>query len=189
MKPGEALLFTERRDPRTGEPLYDSAVVQEVDGKLVLVDPTAVAFVRAVERENCRRLVLHDEFRDRVEHFQKRARERGLSCRDVAIIVANVDDPQGKQFADALMPGHDWQAYRDRGEVPFARGLANAPALEAAVRVLDPAEADKLHELGEQELREPNPFRMGVIVVDRGVVAVFPISELRLSYTRGPGEN
>src|SRR6185436_4774477 len=40
------------------------------------------------------------------------------------VVLLNVDDVHGGPIADMLMPGHNWQEIRDRGEVPFARGLA-----------------------------------------------------------------
>lgn len=61
---------------------------------------------------------------ERVEHFKARAEALGLSGRDAVITLANVDDQAGGLLADLLMPGHDWQQYRDAGQMPVARGLA-----------------------------------------------------------------
>ena len=61
---------------------------------------------------------------DPVQRFQRRAQELGQSGRDMVITVINVDDPLGGILADSLMPGHDWQKYRDAGAMPVARGLA-----------------------------------------------------------------
>lgn len=61
---------------------------------------------------------------ERIMHFQRRAEELGRSGRDTVITLANADDPAGGVLAELLMPGHDWQQYRDAGEIPVARGLA-----------------------------------------------------------------
>jgi hypothetical protein len=62
---------------------------------------------------------------ERVMHFKQRVSELGRSGQDTVITVLNVDDPIGGVLADILMPDHDWQRYRDAGEVPVARGLAS----------------------------------------------------------------
>lgn len=63
---------------------------------------------------------------DRIKHFAGRVVELGRSGADTVITLIDVDDPtgNGRIFADLLMPGQDWQQYRDRGETPVARGLA-----------------------------------------------------------------
>ncbi|HSX00589.1 MAG TPA: hypothetical protein VLH38_06160 [Patescibacteria group bacterium] len=61
---------------------------------------------------------------ERIWHFKQRAEELGRGGQDTVITLINVDDPVGGMLADVLMPGHDWQRYRDAGELPIARGLA-----------------------------------------------------------------
>lgn len=63
---------------------------------------------------------------DRLKHFAQRVHELGRSGADTVITLIDVDDPtgHGALLADLLMPSHDWQQYRDRGEIPVARGLA-----------------------------------------------------------------
>ena len=43
--------------------------------------------------------------------------------------MIDVDDPSWIDVVDALMPNHNWQEYRDRGEKPVARGSAYAEGL------------------------------------------------------------
>lgn len=143
------------------------ATVREVDGKLVLDDPDAVAVLRAVEKHNCR--LVAESAADRIRHFEARIAEKGLSTKDVVIVLVCVDDPHGRGLADALMPGHDWQAYRDRGEVPYARGLAGREGVQEAVELFDRDAAEKLSGIDGA----------AVVVVDRGVAEAFPASELR----------
>jgi hypothetical protein len=100
------------------------ATVREIDGQLILDDPDALAMIRAVGKHNCR--VTFDAQRECVERWQERMAIRNLASADVVIVLLNVDDPNGAELAQTLMPGHNWQQYRDRGEVPFARGLAGS---------------------------------------------------------------
>lgn len=137
------------------------AVVREVDGQLVLDDPVAVAVIRAVGKHNCRNTF--DLNADRIAHFKRRLFERGMSASDALITVLNVDDPHGGPLADALMPGHNWQQYRDRGEVPFARGLAMRAGIEKALDTFDKEAAEKLRGMTD----------VAVVVVDHGVAEIF----------------
>lgn len=144
------------------EPIEEPrAVVREIDGQLVLDDPDALAVVSVVGKHNCR--TTFDMNADRVEHFKNRMVERELSGRDVVITVINVDDPHGGVLAEVLMPGHDWQAYRDRGEVPFARGLAGREGVQQFLDTIDREAAAKL-----SMVTEP-----AVVVVDHGVADVY----------------
>lgn len=93
-------------------------ITHACDGTLVLVDPDASALFEALGKDACKRLLAANA--ERVEHFAERARGRD----DVCFVLLDVDDARGAALADVLMPGHDWQQYRDRGETPIARGLA-----------------------------------------------------------------
>lgn len=99
----------------------------------------------------------------RIRHFVDRAVALGKSSSEVVILVLHVDDLFGKLLADELLPGTNWQAYRERREVPIARGLANRKGIEAYVIALDP-------ELGAK-LQAYNG--LAVVVVSRGEIAVF----------------
>ena len=98
------------------------------DGSLVLVDPDASAMIAALGKDACKRLLAANA--EWVEHFAARAQGRD----DVCFVLLDVDDPRGAALAAVLMPGHDWQPYRDRGEKPLARGLA---MLSGMVSVLE----------------------------------------------------
>jgi hypothetical protein len=154
---------------------YPTARVVEVNGQLVLEDPMAMAVVKAVEKHNCRStLKMHYE---RVQHFTRRIAEKGLCVDDWVIVLLNVDDPYGGQLASILMPGHDWQAYRDRGEVPYARGLASREGLQEGLDTLDPEAATKLRETKGET---------AIIVMDFGVVEVFRAGAPRPAAVMGP---
>ncbi len=154
---GPALYRNDVEDVNSGP----TAVVREVDGQLVLDDPQAVAVIRAVEKHNCRNTFELNA--DRVAHFKQRLSERGMTADQAVIVLLNVDDVHGGPLADVLMPGHNWQEIRDRGEVPFARGLAMRDGIQDAIGTFDEEAAAKLKGMAE----------VAVVVVDRGVAEVF----------------
>lgn len=134
-----------------------------VDGQLVLEDPDAYALIVAVGKCNCSRTLEMNA--ERIEHFRGRISQRGLSPADVVIVVLNVDDPLGGALADILMPNHPWHEFRERGEVPFARGLAGRDGIQHLI--------DRVDEVAAQKLRE-HPG-VACVVMDHGVVEVFPV--------------
>lgn len=138
------------------------AVVREVDGQLVLDDPDMLAVARVVDKHNCINTLNMNA--DRVAHFKQRMVELGATAQEVVIVLLNADDVNGGLLAEALMPRHDWQVYRDRKEVPFARGLAGREGIQAALCIFDEQAATKLREMIE----------VAVVVVDHGVAEVFP---------------
>ncbi len=143
---------------------YPTAVVRRVNGELVVDDPDACAIFRVVQKHNCR--VTLDLNADRIAYFKHRLSERGLTAAQAVIVILNVDDPNGAVLAEVLMPGHNWQEYRDRGEVPFARGLAMRDGIQKALGVIDKDAAEKLEEMTD--------VAVAVVVVDCGVAEIFP---------------
>ena len=142
------------------------ATIHEENGELVLADPEAFAVARAVAKYNCKLLLGFNL--ERARHFVMRIKERGDSPKDVLITFINVDDPFGKKLADALMPGHDWQLYRERGETPIARGLAGREGIQEALDAFDAEAAKKLRELEG----------VAIVVVDGGVAEIFTPGDL-----------
>lgn len=137
------------------------AIVREVDGKLVLDDPDALAVVRAVAKHNCR--ALFDLNLERVAHFRDRVDVLGYNAETIVIVLINVDDGHGVILAEALMPGTNWDEYRSRGETPVARGLAVRAGVQDFVDVVDPDAGAKLRDHHD----------LAVVVVDHGVVEIF----------------
>ncbi len=103
---------------------------------------------------------------DRVKHFTRRVAELGRSSQDTVITVINVDDPIGGVLAGALMPGHDWQSYRDAGEVPVARGLADKDAISGFLGAAG-------FNTAQSELMNTDDLR--VVVPDAGVALVLDV--------------
>jgi len=137
------------------------ATIREIDGQLVLDDPDALAVVQAVGKHNCKGTF--EMNKERVTHFAKRIEEKGLSPADIVIVILNVDDTHGGPIADMLMPGHNWQEFRDRGETPFARGLAEREGIQG---ILGEFDKDAAEELAGIE-------GVAVVVVDHMVAEVF----------------
>lgn len=116
---------------------------------LVLHDPAAEGMIQAIEdvTQAAAKKALRELFEsqaERVAYFQQRYIATGAGPKDVIIVLVQVDDPYGAILADALMPGYDWQAIRDRGEVPLARGLAGYAGIAEAVAFLDPEAGEHL---------------------------------------------
>ena len=137
------------------------AVVRKIGSQLVLDDPDAVAVIREVGRFNLKGVLELNA--DRVKHFKRRLAERGMTAGEAVIVLLNVDDVHGGPLADVLMPGFDWQAIRDRGEVPFARGLAMREGIQEALGSFDEEAATELRGMD----------KVAVVVVDHGVAGVF----------------
>ena len=147
--------------PKKKKDDYPRAVVRRVGGQLVLDDPDAVAVIHAVEKHNCRNTFELNA--DRVVHFKNRLAERGMTADQAVIVLLNVDDVHGGPLADVLMPGYNWQEIRDKGEVPFARGLAMRDGIQGALGTFDKEAAKKLKGMTD----------VAVVVVDHGVAEVF----------------
>ncbi|MFH1401793.1 MAG: hypothetical protein ABIG40_02420 [Parcubacteria group bacterium] len=139
----------------------EGAVVREINGQLVLDDPVAVGMIHAVEKHNCRNTLELNA--DRVKHFKKRLVERGMTADQAVIVLLNVDDVHGGPLVNVLMPGFNWQEIRDRGEVPFARGLAMRESIQEVLSTFDKEAATKLQGMSD----------VAVVVVDHGVAEVF----------------
>lgn len=132
-----------------------------------LIDPFAVAVVaRAVERENVRRMLIGSQL-DRVQHFEQRIAALLMDPAEYLIVVLNVNDRNGADLANVLMPGHDWPAIHARGETPFARGLVERWPLQHALGAGSSAGAELAAVAG-----------IAVLAVDRGIATAFSLSEL-----------
>ena len=140
---------------------YLRAVVRKVNGQLVLDAPAAMAVIQAVGKHNCKNTLELNA--DRVEHFKRRLAERGMTAKQAVIVLLNIDDVHGGPLADVLMPGFNWQEIRNRGEVPFARGLAMRKYIQKVLGIFDKEAAKKLRGMTD----------VAVVVVDHGTAEVF----------------
>lgn len=55
------------------------------------------------------------------------------------VVCIDVDDSGWRRLVDHLMPGADWQQYRDRGERPVARGVVPRDFIAKVIADLYPA--------------------------------------------------
>jgi hypothetical protein len=137
------------------------ATVRNVNGQMVLDDPDARGMIDAVNKHNCES-TFHINA-DRVTHFKNRFAVLELASSDMVIVLLNVNDEWGSKLAQMLMPGTNWQEFRDRGQIPYARGLANRDFIQKALDVFDALAAAKLREM----------TTIAVVVVDYRVAEVF----------------
>lgn len=115
--------------------------------------------------QNCRDIFeLNTE---RIAHFKQRARVLQKTSEDAVIVILCVDDPFGGPLADALMPDYNWDEIRARGEIPYARGLAERSGIENAL-FSHPKGTTAAH-----ALRNHKGSDVAVVVVDFETAEVF----------------
>ena len=71
----------------------------------------------------------HKLFLHCVEYFTRLAAKyyaQGKDPNTYTLLCINVDDPWWTGLAEDLMPDENWQPYRDRGELPLARGAVTS---------------------------------------------------------------
>lgn len=122
------------------------AIVHFINDQVVLEDPDGLAMLRVVAKHNCE--VVFKAQSDRVAHFKQRMADRGDDPKQVMIVLINVDDcVLARELAETLMPGHDWQPYRDAGAIPYARGLCTREGIQYVLEEADFQAAAKLSEI------------------------------------------
>lgn len=72
---------------------------------------------------------------------------------DFLIVCIDVDDPAWTDLVDALMPEHDWDAYRQRGEAPVARGSVERASVGEYLSRVIPGIAGRLRNPDEGEIQ------------------------------------
>ncbi len=138
------------------------AILRNINGQIVLNDPQALVVINAVNKKNCE--VTFKLQLDRINHFKNRMLATKAQPEEVIIVLINADDIYGQPIADLLMPGHNWQAIRDKNEIPFARGLAKRDKMQELVELFDKEASSKLKE---------SPEKIAVMIVDHNVAEIF----------------
>ncbi len=95
-----------------------------------------------------------------------RATDRGLSGREFMLVCIDADDPTWTDMVDSLMPGEDWQHYRDRGEKPVARGSVDRAGMADYLSKAVPA-------IGTLLLDGPGEGAVHVVVMADGGASVY----------------
>lgn len=127
------------------------ATVEVIDGQVVLNDPVAEGVISAIDSHNAGITWsnLEDLFNaqlERVAHFKNRMTVLNKSPEDFVIVIINADCPFGGPLAESLMPGHDWQPFRDRGEMPVARGIASRGPIQNLLSTISGRAAEQLEQ-------------------------------------------
>jgi hypothetical protein len=91
----------------------------------------------------------------------------GHAPADIVTVAIHVDDPDWTDLAETLMPGADWQSYRDRGEKPIARGTAMAGVANYIAHVC-PTLAESIH-------TGPPDGHLFAFVMDGGGASVYAV--------------
>ena len=90
-----------------------------------------------------------EQHQDRIAHFERRIKVLGLSPEEMVIVLLNMEDPFGGPLGERLMPGRNWQQFRDRGQTPYARGFVYKAGVANALELLDVDMANTLRTSSE----------------------------------------
>jgi len=81
-------------------------------------------------RERNTKIDYRDEFfmlnRVQLERIAFHAVQKGIGNNDFVVVAIDVDDRSWKPMVDYLMPGKDWDQYRNKGEKPVVRGYVDS---------------------------------------------------------------
>jgi len=95
---------------------------------------------------------------------------RGMKPDEFAVICIDVDDPTWTDEVEVLMPGHDWQQYRDHGEKPIARGNVSAEFCRYIGRIVPG--------ISKELLKDVSRDRIQVIVLGSGGASLYCIQPI-----------
>ena len=93
---------------------------------------------------------------------------RGHRAADI-LIVCIVVDSSWRPLVDALLPGHDWQAARDRGEIPVCQG--SVPRQGTVDRL-----CEVVPEIAPALRQSPPPGQLHVVVCVEGGASLFVVT-------------
>lgn len=125
-------------------------------------EPIAYCPVDSVGVTDIQRAFFHRENADRLAELRDRAFQKGAD--DFVVVCIDVNDKTWTKLVDWLMPGHDWEPYRARGETPVARGVVPRAPMEDVVKTFYPAAVKDL---------KTGPNLVNVLVFAAGGVGVF----------------
>jgi hypothetical protein len=108
---------------------------------------------------------------DRLSQLAWRAiNVKKMAIREFAIIAIEVDDPDWRPLADALMPDNEaqWQKLREQGMTPIARGIIPRETVKLIV--------DRVPDLKIILRRQPRYGTAYVIVLAAGGASAYEVS-------------
>lgn len=143
-----------------------NAYLTEEDGKLVLHDPIVTEIIKTLTKHNAHTKCqsIHDANRDDIQKILRAFQEKGYRAETHCVVVIQVNDIFGGRINNTLMPNYDWQAIRDQGLEPIARGIADRNFIREAIKQFDPEAAS--------ELEAP---KLAVVVIAASVAKVFAV--------------
>ncbi len=81
------------------------------------------------------RIEVYNINRDRLAELALRAKAKETKESKFVVICIDANDSTWTPLVDILMPGHDWQSMRNRGEHPFARGVVPRGLVEEVAKM------------------------------------------------------
>lgn len=111
--------------------------------------------------EKCKDLFVNSS--EEIKRFKERIGKLGRTSADTVIVIINVDDENYGGLGELLMPGHNWQQYRDKGLIPYAKGLVTRECIQSFLDATNERASDALS----------NMAGVVVAVFDCGIVALF----------------
>lgn len=151
--------------PFAGTPSYHiKGMKYRVRRREVTLIKNQQAVVLAGQRRKCRKTLEMNV--DHIEHLKHRMRREGRTPYQAVIAILNVDDVHGGPIVDDLAPGYDWQEIRDKGEIPFWRGLLWRYGIHEALKDFDTDAATRLQE---------TTYDLVALIIDHGVAEVFKV--------------
>jgi hypothetical protein len=113
---------------------------------------------------------LYNANRDRLSQLAYRAIRRGMMPIDFVIVCIDVDSGGAwAMLVETLMPGHAWQPYRERGELPIARGSVRREGIADLLDIVAPDAAPAVRSV-------PRPGLCHAVVFTKGCATVYEIA-------------
>lgn len=126
------------------------------------IPPTAKLSLEAVLRND-----IYTDALPRLQHLAWRALYvHGLTNIEFVVVCIQVDSIW-RDLVDATMPNHDWQAIRDIGEEPMARGTVNWAICSVV--------AERLPDITDVLLETPSDGKVKAIVLTNGGGTVYEL--------------
>ena len=102
-----------------------------------------------------------------LSRLARSALNKGVGVSDFVIVCIDVDDLSWKGVVDHLIPNHDWQQIRDRGEIPIAQGTVSSDFCDFIAEIVPDI---------EEALSEPIPEgQVYAFVMGAGGVSLYLI--------------
>lgn len=103
-------------------------------------EPIAFCPVDSIGLTDLHRAEFYGLNEERLAQLAEKARVKSVETSVAySVVCIDVDDKTWTPLVDALMPNHDWEQYRSRGERPVARGIVPRYLLADTIKSMYPA--------------------------------------------------